>query len=33
MVDDKQRKKSWADWQRYAEAANAEPYLWGLDKS
>jgi hypothetical protein len=31
-VDDKERKKSWADWQRYAVGSNTSPYLQGLDR-
>jgi hypothetical protein len=31
-VDDKERIKSWDDWKRYAEGANASPYFLGMDK-
>jgi hypothetical protein len=31
-VDDKDRKKSWADWQRYAVGSNTSPYLQGLTR-
>jgi hypothetical protein len=34
MVDDKQRKKSWSDWQWYAMIiVNAKPYLRGLNRT
>jgi hypothetical protein len=32
-VGDKERSKRWQDWQRYAIAASADPYLRGLDRS
>ena len=31
-VDNKERIKSWDDWKRYAEGANASPYFLGMDK-